>query len=57
MIAEKDARKKGIATEAVKMMIDFGVKEYKRTNIIAKIKQDNTPSINLFQKLGFKKVD
>jgi len=57
MIAEHDARRGGIATQAVKAMINFGVKEYKKEKVLAKIKQENIPSINLFEKLGFKKVN
>ncbi len=56
MIPELEARRRGIATEAVKIMINFGAKEYKKTKFIAKIKEDNVASIKLFEKLGFKKV-
>jgi Acetyltransferases, including N-acetylases of ribosomal proteins len=56
MIAEPESRKKGIATEAIKIMIVFGYEYYKKTKFIAKIKQNNTPSIKFFEKLGFKFV-
>jgi len=56
MIAEIDARKEGIATQAVKIMVNLAVKEYKKNKIWAKIKDDNFPSIKLFEKLGFVKV-
>jgi RimJ/RimL family protein N-acetyltransferase len=57
MIAEKEARKKGIASEAIKIMIVFGYEQYKKTKFIAKIKKENTPSIKFFEKLGFKFVN
>jgi len=56
MIAEPEARRGGIATQAVKIMLNFAVKEYKKSKIWAKIKENNIPSIKLFEKLGFKKV-
>ena len=57
MVAEPEARRGGVATQAVKAMINFGIKEYKKNKILAKIKEDNIPSISLFEKLGFKKVN
>ena len=56
MIAEDHAKRKGIATQAVKMMINFGFQELKRNKILAKIKDTNNASIKLFESLGFKKV-
>ena len=53
MIAEKDYRSKGYAQEAVSMMMSYGLEAYKKNTFIAKIKEDNLPSIGLFKKLGF----
>lgn len=36
-------------------MMDFGNAFYKRNRFIAKIKMENTASINLFERMGFKK--
>ena len=56
MIADKNAQKKGLASEAVKIILEFGWIYYGKTQFIAKIKMDNLASINFFEKLGFKKV-
>lgn len=53
MIGEYSARKKGLAKESVKIMMDFGCAFYNRTKFIAKISSHNAPSIALFEKLGF----
>ena len=55
MVAEPGSRRKGIAEEAMGLFI-----EYMKTHItglrvlIAKIQMTNTPSIRMFEKLGFK---
>ena len=53
MIAEKDYRSKGYAQEAVRMMMSYGLEAFKKNTFIAKIKEDNKPSIGLFKKLDF----
>lgn len=53
MIGEKSERGKGLAAEAIRMIIEFGAAFYARTRFIAKISSHNTPSIALFKKLGF----
>lgn len=57
MIAEESSRGKGLATEALKLMANFAVTEYEKQRLISKIKMTNQPSINLFEKLGFVKVN
>lgn len=56
MIAEKESRGKGIATEVLKIMANFAVSHYKKERLLSKIKSSNAPSIALFEKLDFKKV-
>ena len=56
MIAEESGRRKGLAFEAVRLMILFGVQQKGLTSFIAKINTSNKPSIRLFEKLGFTKV-
>ncbi|CAL8101256.1 unnamed protein product [Orchesella dallaii] len=57
MIAEKSARRKGLATEALTLMMTFGKEELGVQKFIAKIKEDNESSIALFEKLGFREVE
>lgn len=57
MIAEKAYRGKGLAKEAVNFMIEFGRSRLHLVRILAKILKDNTPSIAMFQKLGFTLYD
>jgi len=56
MVAEPWARRKGLAKEALGLMMRFGTEKLGKTKFIAKIKCDNEPSIQLFQKLGFRQV-
>jgi len=53
MIAEPSARRKGYATEALQLMLQFGQCSLGKTKFLAKIKDDNKPSIRLFESLGF----
>jgi RimJ/RimL family protein N-acetyltransferase len=57
MIAEKAYRGKGLAKEAVMFMIEFGRSRLNLNRILAKILRDNTASIGLFEKLGFRKFE
>ncbi|CAD8073144.1 unnamed protein product [Paramecium sonneborni] len=56
MIGNKNARRQGFAEEAIKMMMSFGLQQYKKTKYIAKIKDSNEGSIKLFQKVGYKEI-
>jgi RimJ/RimL family protein N-acetyltransferase len=56
MIAEAESRGKGLATEACKLMMEYGQKEINLKGFVAKINSDNEASIKLFRdKLGFEK--
>ena len=60
MIAEKNSLRKGLATEAVLLMMKYAILELETERFIAKISEKNIKSLNLFQnKLNyqvFKKV-
>ncbi|XP_077966711.1 N-acetyltransferase 9-like protein [Styela clava] len=57
MIAESNARKRGFATEALRLMIAYALHYLNITNFIAKIGCDNIPSIKLFkEKFGFSEI-
>ncbi|XP_045841281.1 N-acetyltransferase 9 isoform X2 [Meles meles] len=56
MIAEPSCRRRGFGTEAVLMMMSFGVTKLGLTKFEAKIGQGNEPSIRMFQKLHFEQV-
>ncbi|KAL2764674.1 N-acetyltransferase 9 isoform 4, partial [Daubentonia madagascariensis] len=51
MIAEPSCRGRGLGTEAVLMMLSYGLTKFE-----AKIGQGNEPSIRMFQKLHFEQV-
>ncbi|KAG2378272.1 hypothetical protein C9374_008415 [Naegleria lovaniensis] len=57
MIAEESARRKGIASEAVQLMMEFGHSELQLQIFEAKILETNHASIQLFEnRLKFKRV-
>ncbi|XP_012634197.1 alpha/beta-tubulin-N-acetyltransferase 9 isoform X2 [Microcebus murinus] len=56
MIAEPSCRGRGLGTEAVLMMLSYGVTKLGLTKFEAKIGQGNEPSIRMFQKLHFEQV-
>ncbi|XP_032726569.1 N-acetyltransferase 9 [Lontra canadensis] len=56
MIAEPSCRRRGFGTEAVLMMMSYGVTKLGLTKFEAKIGQGNEPSIRMFQKLHFEQV-
>uniref|UniRef100_A0A8C8XUQ1 Alpha/beta-tubulin-N-acetyltransferase 9 n=4 Tax=Panthera TaxID=9688 RepID=A0A8C8XUQ1_PANLE len=56
MIAEPSCRGKGFGTEAVLMMMSYGVTKLGLTKFEAKIGQGNEPSIRMFRKLHFEQV-
>ena len=58
MIGESAARRKGLATEAVRVMLDYAATELATRKFVAKIKMANEPSLAMFSsKLGFVEVD
>ncbi|XP_058140661.1 alpha/beta-tubulin-N-acetyltransferase 9 isoform X5 [Dasypus novemcinctus] len=56
MIAEPSCRGRGFGTEAVLMMMLYGVTKLGLTKFEAKIGQGNEPSIHMFHKLHFEQV-
>ncbi|XP_006869660.1 PREDICTED: N-acetyltransferase 9 [Chrysochloris asiatica] len=56
MIAESSCRGRGFGSEAVLMMMFYGVTRLGLTKFEAKIGQGNEPSIHLFHKLHFEQV-
>ena len=50
---DKNARGKGYATEAAKLMTDFAFNKLKLNKLIAETKGDNLESHNILKKLGF----
>lgn len=50
---DKNELRKGFATESLRMAIQYVLSELKMERIVAHIKPDNLPSINLVEKLGF----
>ncbi|CCW72121.1 unnamed protein product [Phytomonas sp. Hart1] len=54
MIAYEPYRQKGLATRALRMLIQYAISVLGGTDFVAKILENNTPSIELFKtKLGF----
>uniref|UniRef100_A0A7S0RSD7 N-acetyltransferase domain-containing protein n=1 Tax=Chlamydomonas leiostraca TaxID=1034604 RepID=A0A7S0RSD7_9CHLO len=56
MVAELGCRRKGIAREAVTLMMAFAVQRLGVTRARAKILDDNEPSIKLFLQMGFQET-
>ena len=56
MIAEKNSRGKGAATEALQIMMFYATSKLTVDAFVAKIGADNLQSIALFKKLGFKEI-
>lgn len=58
MIGEPSARRKGLATGAVRIMLDYAATELATRKFVAKIKMANDASLAMFSsKLGFIEVD
>ena len=53
MIAEAGSRKKGLATEAARLMMSYAAKHLSATSIVAKITDGNDASNAMFKKMGF----
>jgi len=57
MIAEKECRSKGLAKEALYLIMNYAVIHHRVTQFVAKISFTNAPSINFFSKsLNFKEI-
>eukprot|EP01119_Soliformovum_irregulare_P011332 TRINITY_DN2826_c0_g3_i3.p1 TRINITY_DN2826_c0_g3~~TRINITY_DN2826_c0_g3_i3.p1 ORF type:complete len:168 (+),score=36.08 TRINITY_DN2826_c0_g3_i3:119-622(+) len=56
MIAEARARGKGIATEALNLLMSYCLQELKLKGFIAKISNENEPSKKLFRSIGYTQV-
>lgn len=54
MIADKAYRRKGYASTAVILAMMWANRYMKLKEFFVKIDKDNTPSIKMFEKLGFK---
>ena len=57
MIAEPRFRCKGFASEAIRLMMEFGRVHFLISRFIVRISSKNVPSIRLFEKLGFKQFE
>lgn len=53
MVAERQSRRKGIAREALLLMMQYSIRFLGVKGFIAKIINTNVPSIQLFSSLGF----
>lgn len=56
LIADKEFRKKGFASEALNLIIDHSVNKLELVNLQCAIHADNQASIDLFEKCGFIKI-
>lgn len=56
MIAEHRSRRKGLAKEAVELMMQYSMSRLGAKGFVAKIINTNVASLRLFKKLGFVKL-
>lgn len=57
MIAERSHQRRGLGSEAVRLMMQYGICELGVKTFYAKIKENNEQSLKMFQtKFGFKEV-
>lgn len=55
MVAEPSVRRKGLASSALKLIMEYAITKLNVTKFVAKIKDDNLASIRLFEEsLNFK---
>ena len=57
LIAENTQRRKGIATEALNLIVGYYRNELSLVNLFCNIQKDNTTSIRLFEKCGFQFIE
>lgn len=53
MVAEPTSRRRGIAASALRMMMAYAADKLGVCRFVAKILEDNLPSVRLFEKIGF----
>lgn len=53
MVGAAQHRRRGLAKEALQLMMRFGVEQLRITRFYAKINKSNEPSLGLFRGLGF----
>lgn len=56
MVAEERSRRKGMAREALCLMMQYSILRLGAKGFVAKIINTNEPSLTLFRKLGFVKL-
>jgi RimJ/RimL family protein N-acetyltransferase len=56
MVAEASSRRKGLASEALRLFMAYGMKHLGLTKFRAKIGEANAASLALFSKLGYQEV-
>jgi RimJ/RimL family protein N-acetyltransferase len=57
MIGEPCYRNKGLATEALNLIMHFGIHKLQIKRFFAKISETNDPSIRLFERMGFERIN
>jgi len=57
MIGEEKYRNKGLATEALNLIMHFGIHKLQIKRFFAKISETNEASIRLFERMGFERVN
>ena len=53
MIADSSCRGQGLGWEAMLLMLRYGTEKLGLTKYVAKIKEENQPSLKMFSKIGF----
>ena len=53
MIADSSCRGLGLGWEAMLLMLRYGTEKLGLSKFVAKIKEDNQPSLKMFSKIGF----
>jgi len=56
LIRDAKERKKGIGSEALQLLIDYSFSRLNLHQLYCHISEDNKPSMQLFTKMGFKKI-
>lgn len=54
---KKSAHGRGLATECLRAVMKFAKEDLGKTEVTAYIKEANTPSRNLFERLGFESIN